>query len=188
MTLQFQHNWERALVAATIAEAAKACPECKIGRTAIQKLVYFMHVLGVPMRYNFEIHHFGPFCSDITSDLDWLMADEIVVNDSLSDDKYNYRTTTSGYDRLAKTFPTEFEQHGKIISAVTKAFGDLSPSILELIATLDYSFRWVRACGGTGPWKQWTVDKFKSIKKEKFSTEQIDRWYNVLVELALIEK
>ena len=99
MTLQFQHNWERALVAATIAEAAKACPECKIGRTAIQKLVYFMHVLGVPMRYNFEIHHFGPFCSDITSDLDWLMADEIVVNDSLSDDKYNYRTTTSGYDR-----------------------------------------------------------------------------------------
>lgn len=186
MTLQFQHSWERALVAATIAEATKACPECKIGRTAIQKLVYFMQVLGVPMRYNFEIYHYGPFCSSIASDLEWLLADEIVVNDSQSDDKYNYRTT-AGYDKLSKKFPIEFEQHGKIISAVTEAFGDLSPSILELIATLDYSFRWVRACGGTGPWKQRTVDKFKSIKKEKFTTEQIDRWYDVLVKLALIE-
>lgn len=63
----------------------------------------------------------------------------------------------------------------------------MSPDKLELIATLDFCFRWVRARGGTGPWREATIDKFLQIKKDKFDRHEIDEWYNNLVGAGLIE-
>jgi len=70
---------------------------------------------------------------------------------------------------------------------VCNALSDLSPDALELIATLDFSFRWVRARGGLGPWRQAAIEKFKKIKKDKFEDDDIDSWYDALVTAKLIE-
>ncbi len=53
--------------------------------------------------------------------------------------------------------------------------GDLDPNTLELLATLHFCFRWVKASGGNGPWKTLTIEKFKNIKKERFDNNQINR-------------
>ncbi len=53
MSLLLEHRWEHALVAAVIEAAKESCPNCYLGRTAVQKLIYFLNVVGVPMQLRF---------------------------------------------------------------------------------------------------------------------------------------
>jgi uncharacterized protein YwgA len=41
-----------------------------LGRTAIQKLVYFSKTLGVPIPCSFEIYTYGPYSDSITFAVD----------------------------------------------------------------------------------------------------------------------
>ncbi|HWO33015.1 MAG TPA: hypothetical protein VNO32_29825, partial [Candidatus Acidoferrum sp.] len=42
----------------------------QIGRTALMKYMYFLQTLrGVPLGYNFTMYSYGPFDSDVLSDL-----------------------------------------------------------------------------------------------------------------------
>jgi len=187
MNLTLTHRWEHALIAATVEAASKTCPDCYLGRTAIQKLLYFMNVLGVPMRYSFDIHHYGPFCPNVMHDVDWLVADN-VIEDRSQESRYSNYKPGQGWPELSERYRDKLDKYREKIEEVCNALTDLSPETLELIATLDFSYRWVRARGGKGPWKAAAVEKFKSIKKDKFEDEDIDTWYQVLVESELIEK
>lgn len=186
MTLLLPHRWEHALVAATVKAANDGFPNCTLGRTAIQKLLYFMKVLGVPMRYDFDMHHFGPFCSDVASDVEWLLADDVILDQSGKESSSNYKPGQNA-DELRCQFSDRLDQHLSTIQNVCNALSDMSPRSLELISTIDFSYRWVKARGGNGPWKPHVVEKFKQIKKEKFREEEIEKWYGVLVEATLIE-
>lgn len=186
MSLVFEHRWEHALVASVIDVAKRECPDCYLGRTAIQKLVYFLHVLDVPMRFKFRIHHYGPYCDELASTLDWLQADG-VVEDQSSQERYSNFTSSGNWPELQESHQTQLEDCEETVESVVKAMGSMDPKTLELIATLDYSFRWVHARGGEGPWKRLAIEKFKNIKKDKFQDDEIDRWYDILVEAKLIE-
>lgn len=187
MSLVLEHRWEHALVAATIDAASKQCPTCFLGRTAIQKLLYFMKVRGVPMKYSFDIHHYGPFCANIMHDVDWLMTDG-VIEDQASEARYSNYRPSAGWHELEEQFHDDLAENQEIISEVCEAMGELTPEALELVATLDFSYRWVRARGGCGPWKNATIEKFKRVKKDRFSDEAIEESYETLVEAGLIEE
>jgi uncharacterized protein YwgA len=186
MSLLFEHRWEHAVVGAVIDAAKQSCPSCYLGRTAIQKLVYFLKVLGVPMLYSFRIHHFGPYCDDVTSTLDWLQADGIVVDQS-NKPRYSDFAPGGNWRAVRELHSEALEQYQSAIETVVNALGAMEPRTLELISTLDYSYRWVRAQGGHGPWKERTVQKLKQIKGEKFDGPEIDQWFGQLVTLGLIE-
>lgn len=187
MSLTLPHRWEHALLAATIAEASQKCPGCALGRTTIQKLLYFMNVLGVPMGYDFEIYHYGPFCSSIFSDVEWLMADDI-INDESSDERYSNYRPGPNWPTLQQSFRDKLQGHESTIKDVVRAMSDMSPKTLELIATLDFCFRWVRARGGTGPWKDAAIEKFLHIKKDKFGRADIENGYQTLMQAGLLRE
>lgn len=187
MNLTLKHRWEHALIAATVEAASNKCPNCYLGRTAIQKLLYFMSALGVPMRYRFDIHHYGPFCPNVMHDVDWLVADA-VIEDRSQEARYSNYKPSQGWAELSEQYKEKLDEYRDKIADVCNALSDLSPETLELIATLDFSYRWVRARGGAGPWKDAAVTKFKSIKKDKFTDNDIDASYSILVEAGLIEE
>ena len=55
---------------ATIAYLCTRAPGEGIGRTAVMKLCYFLQTLkGVPLGYRFTLYSYGPFDSDVLSDL-----------------------------------------------------------------------------------------------------------------------
>ena len=66
MSLQLTGTWEQAVLAATARAAAGHADKGYLGRTALQKIVYFLQISGVPMRYRFDIYHYGPYCDRIT--------------------------------------------------------------------------------------------------------------------------
>ena len=186
MSLTLEHRWEHALIAATVAASTNGSGQSRLGRTAIQKLLYFMNILGVPMRYNFDIHHYGPFCSSVMHDVEWLLADS-VIEECSQESRYSLYVPGESWQELAKQYRQPLEQYREPIQQVCRTLSDRSPRELELIATLDFAFRWVRAGVGNGPWKTLTIEKFNSIKKEKFDDAEIDTSYDSLVRAGLIE-
>ncbi len=190
MSLVLEHRWEHALIAATIDAVSKSSPNGRLGRTAIQKLLYFMKVSGVPMKYSFDIHHFGPFCQSVMNDVEWLIADEVIKDASDSDMETSCSSFRPGpgWPDLRKQYEDDIAKYEAKITSAFLALGDLSPETLELIATLDFSFRWVRARGGNGPWRKQAVERFKQIKGDRFHDDVIDNGYTSLVHAGLIEE
>ena len=129
----------------------------------------------MPMSYKFDIHHYGPFCSDIISDMDWLKADEIVQDATNPDARYSNYRPGSNSGALEAKFAVNLGPYQATIDSVANALGGLEASDLELLATLDYCFRWVKAGGGSGPWQDRTIARFKQFKDQKFGDPQIEK-------------
>jgi len=187
MSMILQHRWEHALVAAVVDSAKRNHPSGFLGRTAIQKLIYFLKVLDVPMSYQFRIHHFGPYCEDLVGSLDWLQADDVVVDES-NQSKYSNFSVGTNWDALKNEYQPQLAQYNPQIESVAEVLGFMSPADLELLATLHYSFRWVHAQGGNGPWKPKAIMKFKEIKKDKFDDQIISDGYDRLARAKLVSE
>src|SRR5262245_39458923 len=55
---------------AILARMVKAVPQHTLGRTQVMKLFYFLQELkGIPLGYDFRLFNFGPFDSEVLSDL-----------------------------------------------------------------------------------------------------------------------
>jgi len=157
-----------------------------LGRTHLQKILYFLKVLNVPMGYHFEIYHYGPFCEEILRDIDILIADEVIIDHSPDPKRYSNYFTSANAQAMSAQFTQSLSQAGKV-STLVKAFVRVAPGMLELISTLDYLFRWQKASGGNGPWKEQVVAHLNKIKPNKFNPQEVDAAYKWLVDSYLIE-
>jgi|SRR5579862_8568647 len=188
MSLILTGTREHALLAMIVEEADRLGRQGGyLGRTAIQKIPYFLQVLGVPMRYRFEIHHFGPYCDEITRDTEWLLADQVVVDQSAKPKYSNYHPG-SLLSELVGRHARELEKFRSTIQAVVRALLPLEPEHLEMIATVDYAFRQLKASGGPRPTKKDVIDRFLQIKGDKFSADAIGKAFDQLAEAKLFDQ
>lgn len=167
----------------TVAEAEKFY----FGRTALQKIIYFLKILGVPMQYTFEIHYYGPFCDEILDDIELLIADEVICDLSQNRSKYSNYAPCPQAEQFLTKHGKSLKPYRKRVRDLVRALVPLSPERLELFATLDYLYRWHKASGGRGPWKGPIISHFQMIKPEKFDKEDVEKAYNILVDTGLIE-
>src|SRR6516162_81045 len=117
MSLFLSRTWEHALLAKVVKEAAAVAQNegGYLGRTAIQKVVYFLQVLGVPMRYRFEVFHYGPFCNAILGDLEWLIADEVITDSSQDTQKYSRYTPGPACGELIARHSAKLEEFDETV-------------------------------------------------------------------------
>jgi uncharacterized protein YwgA len=189
MSLFLSRTWEHALLAKVVKEAAAVAENegGYLGRTAIQKIVYFLQVLNVPMRYRFDVHHYGPFCDSILGDTEWLMADGVIVDSSPNTEKYSKFTPGSASDELIAKYSDKLQEHEGTIRNTVKALLPLKPDHLELIATLDYAFRETRATAGKKPARKAVISRFREFKGEKFNEAEIAKTYDQLEGAGLFD-
>jgi uncharacterized protein YwgA len=124
-----------------IATLAEKHPQGCIGRTALMKLLYFLQVLkGVPLGYNFSIYSYGPFDSEVLSDLGTAEAMNIVSSEQVSfSGGYGYHIKPSSEAPKIESMAVPFLQKYKgEINWVLQEFGDLNSSQLELKSTAVY--------------------------------------------------
>ena len=113
------------------------------GRTAIQKLVYFISQKVPGVKINSYRHYFyGPFSTDVASTLGEMSAfsylNEIVH--SGFHENYEYSLTTKGQEyakNISEQHPDEFEQISDIVK-VCKDFCGLRASTLSFAAKAHY--------------------------------------------------
>ena len=189
MSLFLARTWEHALLAKVVNDAAAVAQEegGYLGRTAIQKIVYFLQVLDVPMRYRFEVCHYGPFCTSILGDLEWLIADAVITDSSPDPGKYSKYTPGPACDELIAKHVAKLKDYDDTVKSTVKALLPLKPDHLELIATLDYAFREMKATLGKKPPKKKVIERFREFKGAKFSDDEITKTYDRLEAAGLFE-
>lgn len=115
-----------------------------LGRTALMKYCYFLQVVrGVPLGYRFSLYSYGPFDSDVLSDLDTAEAMAGVKSSvAYHAAGYGYRIEPGDRaDRIKQLGEPFLAEHGASLQWVTDQFRDLNASELELASTLVYSDR-----------------------------------------------
>ncbi len=182
MRLFLTGTWEHALLAMVVKEAARVSENQGgyLGRTAIQKIVYFLQVLNVPMRYRFDLFHYGPFCNTILGDLEWLMADEVITDRSPDPQKYSKYAPGPACDELIAKHAVKLKEYDETVKSTVEALLPLKPDHLELVATLDYAFREMKATLGKKPPKMKVITRFREFKGEKFKEKEIEETFDRL--------
>jgi hypothetical protein len=137
------------------------------------------------MRYRFDVHHFGPFCDTILGDTEWLMADDVIVDGSPNQEKYSKFTPGPACDELIAKYSAKLKEYEGTIKNTVGVLLPLQPEHLELIATLDYAFREVRATLGKKPAKKQVIARFHDFKGDKFKEREIEDTYDRLESAGL---
>lgn len=121
-----------------------------IGRTAIQKLIYFEMVLGL-VDANYRPHYYGPYSSEVAGTIQELAAlgfveEKIETRETtgytVSDEwkRYCYKLTDDGFDFLEAVKKEDSENYDRISKIVEKCGGrsKLNPQILSWAAKVHY--------------------------------------------------
>lgn len=187
--LFFTGSRDHALLAQVIDDVSKRHPNGYLGRTALQKVVYFLKAVGVPMAYRFAMHRFGPFSDQIGGDMELLIADGVVRDCATPGQKYSdYEIASAERANELRALHADFlgAQRDRI-QAVVGVFGSLAPDDLELYATLHYAFRYEQAMLKDGaPSKTSVLDRFREYKGEKFTAARLDTAYAAMAGADLI--
>ena len=143
---------------ALIGVLADSSPSRHIGRTALMKYMYFLQILrNVPLGYRFTLYAYGPFDSEVLSDLSRAESMNAVVSEAvLYPGGYGYEIrASSGNEWLAKRASVFLQKHEQDVDWVMQKFGSLTSAQLELASTIIF------------------VDREAALTKEKLKVELI---------------
>lgn len=188
MPLYIVGTRDHALLAYVVKEGHKVVEEghSYLGRTAMQKISYFLKASSVPMDYSFDMYHYGPFCQQILADLELLISDEVIKDNSERQEKYSRYGPSKMIDELIQLRDEELTPYKDLIRRVVQIFAPMSPNQLELVATLDFFYRKKRASGGDKPLKKVVVADFMNAKPEKFMQDEVEEVYDALAKVGLV--
>ncbi len=147
--------------------ALLANSRAKLGKIQLQKLVYFAQNNGLPLKYVFEIYHYGPYSFELSNDLGSLDALEI-VNVQSDPNGYGFQISTGKFaDKF--TLPPRYQ---KKIEKVIDQFGADNTARLEVKATIHFVSSVVSG-------KSEIIQKVHALKP-RFTKEFIQRSYSEL--------
>jgi len=162
--------------------------KAKFGKTAIMKYLYILQeVFNVQLGYEFSLYTYGPYCSDVLSDLDYTEAIEGVKIYSVDQGTGGYcikpSSKTNVYIEKSSEFLSENEE---TINTVLELFGDMSARDLELRTTIIYLYKNYLQ-------NKWEIDSNEiasDVKELKpyFSLEEILNAYHQLDEMRIFSK
>lgn len=143
MSVSLDFPWEQYALITEL--AARMQGRGRLGKTALQKLVYLLQELhGVRTGYEFTLHTYGPFSAGLTYDADLV--------DAMGGIRATYDPQINGYDiapgpkaEWMRGRAAEFlEASAHALEEVVAEFGRFGARELELRATIVYADRELR--------------------------------------------
>jgi uncharacterized protein len=138
------NEFRRALISVLAARSKGGC----LGRTALMKYMYLLQTLrGVPLGYRFTLYSYGPFDSEVLSDLSVAEALEAVESEvELYSGGYGYRIRPAQNAKwLEEGSEKLLKKYEKDIGWVIRRFGSFNSAELELVGTIIYVDREARS-------------------------------------------
>ncbi|HEX8361968.1 MAG TPA: hypothetical protein VF613_17755 [Longimicrobium sp.] len=164
-----QQTWNQYALIIELAERMQGRP---FGRTALQKLTYLLQELhGVDTGYEFPLHTYGPYSSDLSADLHTLTAKQgvEVTNDTRQG---GFQISPGAKSEWIRALGADsVRPHVEAIGEIVDEFGGMTTKELELRATLVFAERDARR-RGTRLAEDALVEEVHEIKPN-FSREQI---------------
>lgn len=105
----------------------------QVGKTQLQKLIYFVQEAGVLLGYKYEIYHYGPYCFELNNDLSSLDSLRIL---SVEADPTGYGFNIC-MDEFAKNYEADKQTRRKV-HEIADRLGKDTASQLEVKATIHF--------------------------------------------------
>jgi hypothetical protein len=124
---------------AILARMTKQAPDHRLGRTQVMKLFYFLQELkGIPLGYDFRLFNYGPFDSEVLSDLSSACSSNTVVERTVLFARgYGYDITPGqNADQLTGMLEAENPNLASVVDEIVGEFGRLGAAELELRSTI----------------------------------------------------
>lgn len=159
----------------------------RFGKTALQKLIYLLQtIFKVPVGYQFSLYIYGPFCSDLMDDLDYVSCIGGVAV-TMDQGSTGYTISSSSNAELIKNKAQDFlDVYQSQINKLLDEFGSMRVRDLELRSTIIFVDRDALTSG-----REITRDDFiqeiKSIKPH-FSYDEIKEAMEELESRGYIER
>jgi hypothetical protein len=112
-----------------------------VGRTALMKLCFFLQVIRrVPLGYDFSLYSYGPFDSDVMSDLQSAEGLNALQSKTvIYPGGYGYSISSGFQSNQVKQYSLSFlQQYSEDIKWVSTTFGSYTASDLELLSTISF--------------------------------------------------
>ena len=147
------------------------CTGKQTGKKKLQKLMYLIERKGVQLDLRYSIHFFGPY----SSRLDHVL--HILENEG----RLEIDTSRQTHRIIMEESTSEPLEVGEaaLVDMVRKAFYDKSPMELEALTTIDYVA--TTLLGGKAS-RVDVLKQVKLIKGKKFSSQELEKEYDVLIE------
>lgn len=161
-----RHTFEEAVVSYVVRQWGETNTGA-LGRTVLQKLLYFAKAKGVPLALDYDIYYYGPFCSDLYDIVDWLRADGVIV-DSGQANISSFSPGPNMYSVLSE-HELQINRVGSTLDTIISWTRGKTARDMELYATTSF----VRNSSRNRDDDNRTIDEVRSIKGSKFSKNEI---------------
>ena len=162
-----------------------------VGRTALQKLIYF-ETVKMPSSIHYRPHYYGPFSRDVAVALEKLVTidcldEEVTRTDT--HDSYSYKMKPEWKKLIQEDGRTEHQQYETIKNIVKKCddFCGLQANILSYAAKAFYILTSAEQKGI----KEVTIDDVKQIGKNfrwELSSTDTERGLELLLQMNLAKR
>jgi len=164
-------SWQKQALIAKLAMDLESTSR-QFGKVALQKMMFLLQELfAVPVGYDFELYHVGPFSRDLQADLDYahfLQAVSIVETPP-----YGFRILPGAQsETIASRGHAFLARHTRSIEGAEQEFGSMSARELELRATLVYVAKWHQK-RAEAPKRDQVVEEVAALKS-KYARQEIE--------------
>ncbi|ADL43325.1 hypothetical protein COB47_2066 [Caldicellulosiruptor obsidiansis OB47] len=172
-----------------IKEFTKHCSSTgnKVGKKFLQKVVYLLQRKGLNLNYNFSIHYYGPYSSQLEYDIHRLEMNRLVRIDPK--DGYTHEIIpeeVSDDEKYLSHHDIEMID-SKEIKDLIKNLSSFNASELELIATVDYVINQLKIRGTDELNKKEIIEKVKKLKGNKYTEKKIEEAIKFLEENGFVK-
>lgn len=181
--INFSKSPDHGLVAFLVKEYNSFNNAPSLGGTILQKLCYMAKAKGVPFSLDFEIHHYGPFSSELFSITDDLIADNVISDESRDKSSSNYGPGPACQTLLKKQKGMLNRERTKL-NDVLAVFRGIPTPELELMTTIHYIYCSERALRNVK--KDYVIKSVFEIKKGKFTRDLVRSRYEALHRAGLL--
>jgi len=147
------------------------CADKKTGKKKLQKIMYLIERKGVQLDLRYSIHFFGPYSSKLDQAVH-ILENEDRLDIDTSGQTHRIIMKKEGNGQLSK-------EDNILVDMVRKAFYDKSPMELEALTTIDYVATTLLHGNAT---RADVIKQVKIIKGKKFSSQELEKEYDVLIE------
>lgn len=153
---------------------SKSIPLQKI---TIQKVIYYLKEVGVPLKYKYEPYIYGPYSSELKADLrNMILWDELkIYNNNNYDLNDKFELTDIGNEYLDNLS----SQLDKFSNAINN---DFSFDSMEVNGTVIYCHQALKNIG-LSPTEDQVLKEFKNWKGDRYTDDEIKSAYSKMAPL-----
>lgn len=147
------------------------CKDHQTGKKKLQKLMYLIERKGVQLDLRYSIHFFGPYSAKLDH------AVHILENE----DRLDIDTSGQTHRIIMKGLVNSrlSEEENALVDMVRRAFYARTPMELEALTTIDYVANTLLSGKAT---REAVIKRVQTIKGKKFSSQELEKEYGILIE------